>query len=181
MTKGFSHEDRHNKNIDWYTPSWIFERLGLVFDLDPCQPETPISWIPALKTFHLKEDGLSQPWHGLIWCNPPYGRHIPAWLNRMHNHRNGVALVFARTDCAWFHDYVAESDAILFLRKRIKFVDALGVTSGTGAGSGSMLVAWGDVAVAALERVSDLGYLLFTHQSTEKRRPCPAQQGMVFA
>jgi hypothetical protein len=77
----------------------------------------------------------------------------------MHEHRNGIALVFARTDTSWFHDYVAKADAILFLRGRIAFVDGLGATGGSGVGCGSMLIAWGEVAVAALRGMSDLGHL----------------------
>lgn len=71
----------------------------------------------------------------------------------MSEHRNGVALVFARTDCKWFHDYCAEADAILFLKGRIRFVDGVNISKGSGAGSGSMLVAWGDAAVSALFRM----------------------------
>ena len=78
----------------------------------------------------------------------------------MDVHRNGIALVFARTDCGWFHEYVAKADAILFLRGRIKFVDAQGKTGGHGAGAGSMLVAWGAENVAALAKMTDLGKLV---------------------
>jgi hypothetical protein len=81
-------------------------------------------------------------------------------LEKMHKHRNGVALVFARTDCGWFHDSVAKADAILFLRGRVKFVDGLGVTGGSGAGSGSMLIAWGADNVTALESMKDVGFLV---------------------
>lgn len=78
----------------------------------------------------------------------------------MHQHRNGIALVFARTDCAWFHDSVAKADAILFLKGRIKFVDGLCATKGSGAGSGSMLVAWGSDNVATLTAIRELGHLV---------------------
>jgi len=78
----------------------------------------------------------------------------------MHHHRNGIALVFARTDCAWFHDYCAKADAILFIQKRVKFVDGLGITSGNGAGSGSMLIAWGDDNVKSLERMKNKGWFV---------------------
>ena len=78
----------------------------------------------------------------------------------MNNHRYGIALVFSRTDCAWFHDYVANADAILFLKGRVKFVDGLGMTSGGGAGSGSMLIAWGNRATKALERLIDKGFFI---------------------
>ena len=138
---GFTHDNKNNASVDWYTPPWVFQRLGLDFDLDPCQPIGGISWIPAKNRYSELDDGLIQDWTGRVWLNPPYGKHTPAWLERMHNHRNGVALVFARTDCAWFHEYVAKADAILFLRGRVKFVDGLGVTGNSGAGSGSILVA----------------------------------------
>ena len=69
--------------------------------------------------------------------------------------------MFARTDCAWFHDSVAKADAVLFLRGRVKFVDGLGVTGGSGAGSGSMLVAWGAENIAALEGMRDIGHLVY--------------------
>lgn len=157
--QGFSHESPSSTSIDWYTPQWIFDRLGLSFDLDPCQPETPISWIPAAKTYSLKDDGLASPWDGLVWLNPPYGKETSAWLEKMHKHRNGISLVFARTDCRWFHDYVAKADAILFLSGRVRFVDGLGLTGGSGAGSGSMLVAWGKHGVSALQGMGDCGKL----------------------
>jgi len=106
----------------------------------PTGKENP--WVPAKKHYYEAIDGLSLPWDGCVWCNPPYGAATSKWLKRMHEHRNGVSLVFARTDTAWFHDYAAKADAILFVQKRIKFVDGLCATAGSGAGAGSMLIAW---------------------------------------
>ena len=163
---GFTHDNKDNASVDWYTPPWVFQRLGLDFDLDPCQPPDGIEWIPAKRRYSVHDDGLTSPWAGRVWLNPPYGKHTPAWLERMHNHRNGVALVFARTDCAWFHESVAKADAILFLRGRVKFVDGLGVTGGGGAGSGSMLVAWGRENVDALVAMRDLGHLVHNVELT---------------
>jgi len=157
---GFTHDSQNAITIEWYTPSWIFERLGLNFDLDPCQPEKKISWIPASKTFTIKDNGLLQKWDGVVWLNPPYGKMTTAWLRKMHGHRNGVALLFARTDCKWYHDFVCKADAILFLQGRVAFVDGSGETGGAGAGCGSMLVAWGDTSVKALSKMKDLGHLV---------------------
>jgi hypothetical protein len=148
----FTHDNINNKSVDWYTPPEIFEDLGVQFDLDPCQPEEKISWIPADKHYSLKDDGLVQPWFGNVWLNPPYGKHTIDWLAKMHEHRDGIALVFARTDTKWYHEYVAKADAILFMKGRVKFVDGLGVTGGNGAGAGSMLIAWGEHNAEALER-----------------------------
>lgn len=157
---GFTHDSVDNKTIDWYTPSWIFEELGIEFDLDPCSKEGGISWIPAKNVYSIKDDGLTKEWHGSVWLNPPYGKQTPSWLERMSEHRDGIALVFSRTDCRWFHDYIAKSDAMLFLKGRVKFIDGNGVTGNSGAGSGSLLAAWGRKNVNALVRMRDRGYLV---------------------
>ena len=148
----FTHDNANNKSVDWYTPEWIFNDLGIEFDLDPCQPVEKIQWIPAKKHYHIEEDGLSKEWKGSVWLNPPYGKQTSDWLRKMHSHRDGIALLFARTDTKWFGDYCAKADAILFMKGRVKFVDGLGITSGNGAGAGSMLIAWGDYSVDALRR-----------------------------
>jgi phage N-6-adenine-methyltransferase len=159
-TKGFAHESANNVSVDWYTPKHIFDSLELQFDLDPCAPKGGVPWIPAAKHYSVEDDGLNAEWKGLVWLNPPYGKATGSWLKKMHEHRNGVALLFARTDCAWFHNYISKADGILFLRGRVKFVDGLGVTGGSGAGSGSMLVAWGPKAYGALQKMSKEGYLV---------------------
>jgi hypothetical protein len=156
---GFTHEKSGVEAVDWYTPPWIFDRMGLRFDLDPCQPEIGVPWIPATRRYTLLDDGLTSPWGGRVWLNPPYGKHTAAWLAKMHAHGNGIALVFARTDCAWFHEYIAKADAVLFLRGRIKFVAGAGNAANGGPGNGSLLAAWGQDSVSALVRMSDLGHL----------------------
>lgn len=158
---GFTHDSKDNKSVDWYTPKWIFDELNIEFDLDPASPEGGVPWIPAATYYTEEQDGLVQPWKGSVWLNPPYGKHTGAWLAKMHVHRRGVALVFARTDCKWFHDYIAKSDGILFLKGRVKFVDGLGKTGGSGAGCGSMLVAWGYEASGALRDMSKHGFGMF--------------------
>ncbi|RII28374.1 MAG: adenine methyltransferase [Geobacter sp.] len=159
MKKGFTHEDSGSTNVEWYTPPAVFTGLG-EFALDPCQPPNGIDWIPAKRFYSVLDDGLKQPWEGRVWLNPPYGKHTHAWLGKMHNHRQGIALVFSRTDCAWYHDYVAAADAILYLRGRVKFVDGRGKSKGGGAGCGSILIAWGAENVDALKRISDRGHLV---------------------
>jgi len=146
------------QTVQWYTPKSIFEMLGLVFFLDPCHPgRDVVDWVPAVWIFTEKEDGLAQPWTGLVWLNPPYGDQTPVWLAKMHEHRQGVALVFSRTDTPWFKDYVAKADAVLFLRKRVRFVDQHGKT-GKSPNCGSLLVAWGEEGVQALRAAEAAGH-----------------------
>jgi phage N-6-adenine-methyltransferase len=155
--KGFSHESQSARTVDWWTPEWLFEAMGLEFDLDPCQPVGGVPWIPA-KSFYTKEDdGLAQPWQGRVWLNPPYGKQTPQWLKKMSEHKNGVALVFSRTDCKWFHDYITNADAVLFLKGRIGFIDGYKLTKQSGAGNGSLMAAWGGECVEALRRMEAAG------------------------
>jgi hypothetical protein len=80
-----------------YTPPALFEKLGITFDLDVCAPEGGVPWIPARNHYSLKDDGLTQPWHGNVWMNPPYS-NTGVWLRKWMQHRNGIALIpFARS------------------------------------------------------------------------------------
>jgi hypothetical protein len=48
MKLGFSHEDRNGSNVDWYTPPWVFQRLGhLVHNVGVSGgAATPIAQVP---------------------------------------------------------------------------------------------------------------------------------------
>jgi hypothetical protein len=107
---------------EWYTPPSLFDVLGLEFDLDPCAPAGGLPWIPARRFYSLDDDGLSQPWEGRVWLNPPYGARTAAWVRRLAAHGHGIALVFARTDTTWFHDVAPTAHAITFLAGRLNFV-----------------------------------------------------------
>jgi hypothetical protein len=85
---------------DYYTPPWVFEALGLEFDLDPCSPPELIPWIPVKERYTLADDGLVQPWHGRVWLNPPYSNPTP-WMELFREHGNGVALI-PSSKGAWF-------------------------------------------------------------------------------
>ena len=76
---------------EWYTPKSIFDALGLEFDLDPCSPREG-SVVPAKQVYALPFDGLTAPWFGLVWVNPPYSDPKP-WVSRWLEHANGLLLV----------------------------------------------------------------------------------------
>lgn len=158
---GFTHDAKKNITVDWWTPKYIFDMLGESFDLDVAAPEGGVPWLPCSYFITEKQDGLKLPWGGFVWCNPPYGKFTPAWMSKMAEHNNGIALVFARTDTEWFHNSIAGvASGILFLKGRVKFVDGYGATGGGGAGCGSMLVAYGDRALTALKRGEEKGLLV---------------------
>jgi hypothetical protein len=148
---GFVHEDGpDNPNVDWYTPRWVFERLGLHFDLDPCSAGVDRCFVPAKHHFVLPEhDGLRERWFGCVWLNPPYGRQTGVWLDRLAAHADGIALVFARTGTRWFQRIAEQADAVSFCAGRIAFVRSDGAT-GKAPGADSMFLAWGPKCVEAL-------------------------------
>src|SRR5438445_12584462 len=116
-----NHTRRAIKTTDsWITPRWIIDRLA-PFDLDPCACD-PQPWPTAERMVTADEDGLLSLWYGFVWCNPPYGRALGIWLERMALHNNGIALLFARTDTRAFHDHVwPVASSLLFLRGRLNF------------------------------------------------------------
>ena len=113
---GFTHESQQSATVEWYTPPWVFEQLNCTFDLDVCAPAEKLPWIPTKNHIALPVDSLQQDWAGFVWCNPPYGKETKNFLAKMLNHNNGIALVFARTDTWWFHDYAAKASSLLFIK-----------------------------------------------------------------
>jgi hypothetical protein len=83
------------------TPLDLIAKLG-VFDLDPCGYPGHAT---ARHVVTLPTNGLHEKWVGRVWLNPPYSNPTP-WLEKMADHSNGIAMVLASTDTAWFHDFV---------------------------------------------------------------------------
>lgn len=137
-----SFERSTNRSDEWYTPKWIIDALGK-FDLDPCSPSR--QFYTAKECFTKSEDGLKRPWHGRVWCNPPYSRIlITPFIRQMAEHNNGIALIFNRMDTALWHEIIfPTATAMLVMRGRLKFMRPDG-SQGDFAGCGSVLVAWGD-------------------------------------
>lgn len=115
-----------SKTDMWETPQDLFDELDkeFHFTLDVCAiPENA-----KCKNFYSPDmDGLTQPWTGVCWCNPPYGRQIEKWIMKAWiasaNGNTVVMLLPARTDTRWFHDYIYKKSRVevRFLRGRLKF------------------------------------------------------------
>lgn len=155
VNAGFGHEAPVNKTVEWYTPAWIFDIMGLTFDLDPCHPARRLPWVPVRRTISLPDDGLAEPWEGKVWLNPPYGPETVKWMRVMHGHRSGVSLVFARMGARWAQDYALGADGILFLNKRVRFLDGNWQPGPFNPGADSMLVGWDEECCAALARAAE--------------------------
>ena len=112
---------------DWATPDELYERLDRIykFDLDVAASRDNTR-CPAY--FDASTDGLAQPWRGRVWCNPPYGRSIGAWVTKAAVEARIsatliVMLVPARTDTRWWHEATRTARGE-FLRGRLRFKGA---------------------------------------------------------
>jgi hypothetical protein len=147
-----------HKSVEWYTPAWIFDALGLTFDLDPCSPHDMETAVPAATKYTVFDDGLKQRWFGRVWMNPPFGLMTPQWIRRMIAHDNGIVLVFSRTDALWCQEAMATASAMLFISGRIDFIPGKeNQHKRSRAGAGTVMFAFGDVCANALSRLSDRG------------------------
>lgn len=141
-----SHQRPHRGATDvWLTPPEIITDLG-PFDLDPCaaigQP-----WQTAGRQYTIEDDGLSMPWVGFVWCNPPFGPEAERWLARMAEHRHGIALVPARTETRWFVRQVWQAaTSVLFLWGRPHFHHIDGSRAKANSGAPICLVGYGELA-----------------------------------
>lgn len=129
---------------EWYTPPEIIQALG-PFDDDPCLPGEDL--------------GLMRPWRGRVWLNPPYdAQRIDRWLQKLADHGNGIAIIFARTETKLFFRSVWErADALLFLKGRLHFYRADGSRAKGNAGGPSVLIAYGPQNVCALRNSKIVG------------------------
>jgi len=127
---------------EWLTPPEIINALG-AFDLDPCSPVSR-PWPTAAEHFTILDDGLKKPWHGRVWCNPPYGAEAAKWLARCADHGRATALIFARTETKMFFEHVwKKASGLLFIEGRLHFHRVDGSRAIANAGAPSVLVAYG--------------------------------------
>ena len=72
-----------SKTDMWATPQYFFDELNneFGFEIDVCATDENAK----CGTYYTKEqDGLSMPWSGTCWCNPPYGREIGKWVAKAY-------------------------------------------------------------------------------------------------
>lgn len=153
-----SHQSARMKNDEWLTPPEVMAKLG-AFDLDPCSPINR-PWPTAGKHYTVLDGGLQRPWHGRVWCNPPFGREAIKWLRKMAEHGNGIALIPARTETAMFYETVwGVADAVLFIKGRPHFHYVDGSRAPFNSGAPICLVAYGQENKDALIS-SGLGFVV---------------------
>ena len=131
---------------NWETPQDLFDELDNEFNftIDVCAEK----WNAKADRFWTEEDdALEQDWSGeRCFMNPPYGRQIKDFIAKAatSNADLVVALIPARTDTRYFHEYIYNKAEIRFLKGRVRFLREGEDPPGKVAPFPSMIVIWRD-------------------------------------
>ena len=115
-----------SKSNDWATPQDFYNQLDAEFGftLDPCASQASAK---CSSFYTADDDGLSKNWEGqTVFMNPPYGRKIGNWIQKAYeegekSNTRVVALIPARTDTKYWHNYCMKATEIRFVKGRLKF------------------------------------------------------------
>ncbi len=106
------------KNDCLKTPEWVYRTFGAI-DLDPCAAvDTKIG--KTNYAIERGEDGLSLPWFGFVYCNPPFSQKA-IWTQRILEHGKGILLLPERGSAPWFGPLAKRVRYYFVLGKKINF------------------------------------------------------------
>lgn len=144
-------------NYEWYTPDYIINAakntMGSI-DCDPASTALAQNHIKAKVYYDKLTNGIDKNWIGNVWLNPPYftgnkkNPGINAFADKLLREiANGhttqaIFLAQAKTDTKWFQS-LTSANAVLFTKKRIRFVDA-NRNKGGSPGYGSVFFYFGN-------------------------------------
>jgi phage N-6-adenine-methyltransferase len=113
-----------SQKVEWETPQDFFATWDATFHftLDvAAQPDNA----KCPRYFTPEDDGLMQPWEGVCWMNPPYGKTIGQWVAKAYESAQQgatvVCLLPARTDTKWWQRYCVSPAKVEFVSGRLTF------------------------------------------------------------
>lgn len=138
----------------WATPWPVVDALsrrfaGGYFDLDPCCSQ---STCKAHRGYTLADDGLSKPWYGRVFVNPPYS-DVGSWVDKACREIDAgnayvvVLLLLNSTDTAWYAQLERQTacggGVLLFPQGRINFIPPNADIAASSNSRGSLIaVLW---------------------------------------
>jgi phage N-6-adenine-methyltransferase len=147
----FNVEQDELTSDDYYTPQWLFDQMGIEFDLDVASPPHN-TCVPCKRYYTRKDDGLTQPWYGNVWMNPPFSKPRP-WVDKFMQHANGVALLPV-SKSQWFYDVWQSQAAITYINYNFRFIDPKG--SNGSIFMPIVLIAYGKQNIEAIRTVGKI-------------------------
>ena len=138
-------------NDELYTPAWIFDALGLQFDLDVASSNSDQVIVPANKRFTLEDDALTKEWYGQVWMNPPFSKPSP-WVDKWLAHANGIALLPLSGNSRWWRALWESEASVAMIKPNTGFTNPAGKEQKIMYGIS--LWALGEVNKEAINRIS---------------------------
>jgi ParB family chromosome partitioning protein len=138
FAKGKPHVSNNSGENEWYTPAKFIESARVVMgsiDLDPASSEIANRTVKAETYYTKDDDGLTKPWFGNVWLNPPYAQPLmsmfsDAIVDKREQYDQAIVLVNNATETQWMRQMFDICDAVCFVAGRIKFIDMNGNPSG---------------------------------------------------
>jgi phage N-6-adenine-methyltransferase len=134
--RGFNSAAFNQHNEQWFTPA---EYVGLVravlgeIDLDPASHDVAQQTVGASVYFTEADDGLSKPWSGRVFLNPPYTQPtIEHFIDKLIDEfaakrvTAAILLTHSFTGSEWFRKAAMASEAVCFTTGRIRFLSPEG-------------------------------------------------------
>lgn len=173
---------------EWFTPKRYIAEVKRVLrqiDLDPASCSQANEIVGATRYYTREDDGLSLPWCGRVFCNPPYCRpEVDIFTDRMIRSYTtgtieaGILLVNSDTSTRRWHKAFEAADSTCLVNHRITFIpgnDAAQamVEAKKGNRNAQVFFYFGPNAALFDKVFADLGVLARPHKSvTDNRNTC---------
>ena len=169
VKKAKAHVSHNTGEKEWYTPPEYIASAKKVMkkiDCDPASSEIANRAVGASVFYTKDQDGLSKPWVGNVWMNPPYAQPLiyqfaEAISSKYEEGKitSAIVLVNNATETAWFQRMAAVASAICFPKGRIRFLDPDG---NPGAPlQGQAIIYFGNDALLFVDEFSQYGSVYY--------------------
>ncbi len=163
------HVANNSGENEWYTPPKYTEAAKRVMggiDLDPASNSVANGFVKADSFYTKEDDGLTKPWYGRVWLNPPYAQPLIAQFAEAvvskfssGEFEQAVVLVNNATDTKWLQSMMRVCSALCFSEGRIRFMNPKGDPVGAPL-QGQVFLYFGGNVESFLDEFASFGVVM---------------------